>query len=125
MTLLYPDLSKTIYDCAFEVHKQLGPGLLESAYEVCLEKELTEAGMFVERQKNLPVPYKGIQLDVSYRVDLFIDRKIIIELKSVESVHPLHTAQLMTYLKLTGCHLGFLINFNVVFLKEGIKRYVL
>lgn len=125
MTLLYPELSKTIYDCAFEVHKHLGPGLLESAYEACLEKELQEAGIDVERQKSIPVSYKGVQLEAGYRLDLFVDQKVIVELKSVDAIHPLHTAQLMTYLKLAKCRLGFLINFNVMLLKDGIKRYVL
>lgn len=125
MTLLYPELAKTIYDCAFEVHKHLGPGLLESAYEACLEKELQEAGIDVERQKSIPVSYKGVQLEAGYRLDLFVDQKVIVELKSVDAIHPLHTAQLMTYLKLAKCRLGFLINFNVMLLKDGIKRYVL
>ncbi len=125
MALIYPELSKTIYDCAFEVHRHLGPGLLESAYEACLENELKEAGVPVERQKNMPVPYKSIHLDVGYRLDLFVSQKVILELKSVETIHPLHIAQLMTYMKLAQCRLGFLINFNVVMLKDGIKRYVL
>lgn len=83
MTLLYPELSKTIYDCAFEVHKHLGPGLLESAYEACLEKELQEAGIDVERQKSIPVSYKGVQLEAGYRLDLFVDQKVIVELEYV------------------------------------------
>lgn len=125
MSLIYPELSKVIYDCAFEVHRHLGPGLLESAYEACLEKELMDEDIVVERQKSMPVPYKGLLLDVGYRLDLYVERKVILELKAIDEIHPIHTAQLLTYMKLANCRLGLLINFNVVLLKDGIKRYVL
>ena len=125
MSFIYPELSKSIYDCAFEVHRQLGPGLLESAYEACLEQELRTAGLLVERQKNMPVPYKGLRLEVGYRLDLHVEHKVILELKAVEEIHPIHIAQLMTYMKLANYRLGILINFNVLLLKDGIKRYVL
>lgn len=125
MSLIYPELSKCIYDCAFEVHRYFGPGLMESAYEACLEKELIDAGLMVERQKGMPVPYKGLLLEVGCRLDLYVNQKVILELKTVESILPVHIAQLMTYMKLADCKLGMLINFNVVLLKDGIKRYVL
>lgn len=125
MAFVYPELSKSIYDCAFEVHRHLGPGLLESAYEACLEKELIDTGLTIERQKGMPVAYKGTLLEVGYRLDLYVEQKVIIELKAVDEIHPIHIAQLMTYMKLADCRLGLLINFNVVLLKDGIKRYVL
>lgn len=100
----------------------MGPGLLESAYEVCLEHELRKAGLKVERQVPLPVTYDGIKLNCGYQLDLLVEGKIIIELKAIESIMPIHEAQLLTYLKLTGLKLGLLINFNVALLKNGIKR---
>jgi GxxExxY protein len=125
MELLYKDLSTKIYDSIFSVHRALGPGLLESAYEICLKKELEDMGLWVETQKSVPLVYKGIELDAGYRVDLMIDQKIILELKAVETIFPVHRAQLLTYLKLTGCSLGFLVNFNVTLVKDGITRMVL
>jgi GxxExxY protein len=98
---------------------------LESAYEICLKKELEDMGLWVETQKSVPLVYKGIELDAGYRVDLMIDQKIILELKAVETIFPVHRAQLLTYLKLTGCSLGFLVNFNVTLVKDGITRMVL
>jgi GxxExxY protein len=125
MELLYKDLSTKIYDGIFSVHRALGPGLLESAYEICLKKELEDMGLWVETQKSVPLVYKGIELDAGYRVDLMIEQKIILELKAVEAIFPVHRAQLLTYLKLTGCSLGFLVNFNVALVKDGITRMVL
>ncbi|HPI20839.1 MAG TPA: GxxExxY protein, partial [Candidatus Kapabacteria bacterium] len=101
-----------------------GPGLLESTYEECLCFELKKHGLAVEKQKPLPLIYEEVKLDVGYRVDLMIDNKFIIELKSVESLNDIHLAQILTYLKLSNCKLGFLINFNVVLLKNGIKRVI-
>lgn len=121
-------LNKISYDiigCALKVHSELGPGLLESTYEVCLEKELLDSGYFVERQKELPVVYNNIRLDAGYRIDLLVEKEIIIELKSVEEIAPIHKAQILTYMKLANKHLGLLINFNVTQLKQGIKRFVL
>ena len=108
-----------------KVHSELGPGLLESTYEVCLEYELLNFGYKVERQKELPVYYNNIKMDAGYRIDLLIENSVIIELKSVETILPIHKAQILTYLKLSEKHLGLLINFNVTKLKEGINRFVL
>ncbi len=107
-----------------KVHSSLGPGLLESTYEVCLEHELRKTGIAVERQVALPVRYDGVQIDCGYRTDLLVERKIIIELKAVDKLAPIHEAQLLTYLKLAGLNLGLMINFNVLHLREGIKRIV-
>jgi GxxExxY protein len=107
------------------VHKNLGPGLLESTYEQCLAHELTSNGIPFKLQHPLPVNYNGIKLDCGYRVDFFVDRKIIVELKSVDKVLPIHQAQLLTYMKLAGIKIGLLMNFNVRFMKNGIKRMVL
>lgn len=118
------DISGKIIGCAIEVHKALGPGLLESAYEECLFYELQAAGLKVEKQKALPVIYKEVKLDAGYRIDLLVEGCVVVELKSVETLHDVHTAQVLTYLKLSGCKLGLLMNFNVYRLKEGIKRLV-
>jgi GxxExxY protein len=125
MELLYKDITGKIVDCAVKVHKQLGPGLLESAYEECLYQELLECGVSSIKQVPMPLIYKGRKLDLGYRLDLLVEDKVVIEVKSVECLIPVHTAQLMTYLKLSGCRVGLLINFNVVFLKEGIRRIIL
>lgn len=119
------DLSYIIIGCAYKVHSQLGPGLLESTYEVCLEHDLLEAGLSVVRQKELPVVYNDIKLNAGYRIDLLIENKIILELKSVEAIAPIHEAQLLTYLKLSGIKLGLLLNFNVTDMKTGILRRVM
>jgi len=111
-------------DCALKVHKELGPGLLESTYEACLLFELQSTGLKVEQQKVLPVIYKDVKLDCGYRLDLLVENKVVIEIKSVESLNEVHMAQIITYLKLSGCRLGFLINFNVVLIKQGIRRVV-
>ena len=120
----YNFITGRIIRCAIEVHKTLGPGLLESVYDVCLSKEIERAGLFVERQKVLPVVYKGISLDKDFVVDQLIENEIIVELKAIENILPVHAAQLLTYLKLSDRHLGLLINFNVPSLKEGIRRKI-
>jgi GxxExxY protein len=115
-------VAKEIVDSAYQIHKELGPGLLESAYEACLEHELTKRGLSVERQKAQPVHYDGIVIDVGYRLDLLVSDLVIIELKAVTELAPIHQAQLTTYLKLSKKTLGFLINFNVPLIKSGIRR---
>ncbi len=119
------DISYTIIGCAYKVHSELGPGLLESTYEVCLEYELLKAGLNVERQKVLPVVYENIKLEAGYRIDLLVNNKIIIELKSVDQIAPIHKAQVMTYLKLSGLKLGLLLNFNTLDMKQGINRVIM
>ena len=114
-----------VVDAAFTVHSALGPGLLESVYEVCLAHELTKRSLKVERQVALPVSYDGIRLDAGLRFDLLVESCLVIELKAVETLLPVHEAQLLTYLKLSGYRLGLLINFNVPLIKDGIKRVVL
>jgi len=117
-------LTTKIIGAAIEVHKSLGPGLLESAYEECLSHELSIQSFSFERQKPLPVIYKGIKLDCGYRLDLVIQNAIILELKSCERVEPIHKAQLLTYLKLSGLSLGLILNFNVPLMRNGIVRVV-
>jgi len=119
------EIFKLILDCAFQVHSELGPGLFESTYEECLFFELKEAGLKVERQKELPLAYKEINLDAGYQVDLLVEDSIVIELKAVEELTEVHEAQLLTYLELSKCKLGLLINFNVKDLNDGIKRVYL
>lgn len=119
------ELSYEIIGCAYEVHRTLGAGLLESTYEMCLCYELEKAGIAFERQKELPVNYKGITLNCGYRIDILVEKQIIIELKSVEALLPVHTAQIMTYMKLSNHSLGLLINFNTTNLQNGIKRYII
>ena len=118
------EISEKIIGCAIEVHKALGPGLLESAYEECLFYEIRQAGLRVEKQKPLPLIYKEVKLEVGYRLDLAVENKVIIEVKSVEALNDIHTAQVLTYLKISGFKLGLLMNFNVLRVKEGIKRLV-
>ena len=117
-------ISRKIIGGAIEVHRALGPGLLESAYETCLAYELAGIGLAVERQKQLPISYKDIELDTAYRLDLLVERKVIVELKAVEQIFPIHKTQLLTYLKLSGLELGLLINFNVKVLRDGISRVI-
>jgi GxxExxY protein len=117
-------LTGKIIGAAIEVHRALGPGLLESAYEECLCYELRSRKIPFERQSPLPVRYKGIILEIGYRLDLFVNNQVIVELKSVERLEPIHTAQVLTYLRLKGCRLGLLINFNVQLLKDGICRLI-
>ena len=116
------EIGKIIVDSAIEVHKTLGPGLLESAYETCLRHELKMRKLDVTAQKELPVIYKGLKMDIAYRLDLLVEKKVIIEIKAVNSLKSIHLAQVMSYLKLSGLKLGYLINFNVNLLKDGIKR---
>lgn len=116
------ELSRIVFDCALKVHKALGPGLLESAYEECLYYELKKSGLDIQKQKALPLVYEEVKLDVGYRIDIIIESKLILEIKSVETLNDIHFAQLLTYLKLTDCKLGLLINFNVLLIKNGIKR---
>lgn len=119
------DCTSEIIGAAIEVHRALGPGLLESTYEACLFHELVQRGLTVEKQKELPVHYKGVQLDCGYRIDLLVEGSVIVELKAIEKLEPIHEAQLLSYLKLSDIKIGLLINFNVEVLKSGIKRRVL
>ncbi len=121
----YKELTDRIIASAIEVHRNLGPGLLESAYEECLCHELTLREIPFERQKNLPLEYKGLKLDCGYRIDIVVDDKVVLELKCVDQILPVHEAQLLTYLKLTGMKVGLILNFKVELLKDGIKRFVL
>ena len=116
---------KKVLDCSFQVHTALGPGLLESAYEECLYYEIQQSGLNVLMQVRLPLVYKEVKLDAGYRIDLLVENKVIIEVKSIESLADIHLAQILTYLKLSGCKLGLLVNFNVSHLKDGIKRVIL
>lgn len=121
----FDKLSNKVIGCAIEVHRALGPGLLESTYEQCLARELSMQNISFELQSALPVLYKGLRLDCGYRVDLLIEKQLIIELKTVEKLLPIHEAQILTYMKLANISIGLLINFNAVLLKDGIKRFVL
>ena len=117
-------VGKVVLDAAFKVHTALGPGLLESVYETCTEFELTKSGLCAPTQVALPVTYQGIKMDAGLRPDMIVENCVIVEFKSVEAMNPIYEAQLLIYLKLTGIRLGFIINFNVVHLKDGIKRMV-
>jgi GxxExxY protein len=117
-------ITERVIGAAIAVHRALGPGPLESAYETCLMYELTQQGLKVEAQKPLPVTYREVKLDCGYRLDLLVEDAVIVELKSVDRLAPIHTAQLMSYLKLSGCKIGLLINFNETLLKNGIVRKV-
>lgn len=117
-------ISEKIIGCAIQVHKELGPGLLESSYEECIYYEIVQSGLLVEKQKPLPLVYKDVKLDCGYRIDLIIEGKVIVEIKAVESLNDIHMAQILTYLKLSKVRLGLLMNFNVTLLKSGIKRVV-
>ncbi|HUL15898.1 MAG TPA: GxxExxY protein [Terriglobales bacterium] len=118
------DLTRKIIGAAIEVHRLLGPGLLESAYEECLCKELTLRGIGHERQKPVPVVYKGVKLECGYRIDILVERRIVVELKAIEQIAPIHEAVVLTYLKLSRNRVGLLINFHVPVLKEGVRRYI-
>jgi GxxExxY protein len=118
------ELSKIVFNAGLKVHKVLGAGLLESAYEECLYYELCKQNLKVEKQKVLPLIYEEVKLDAGYRIDLMLEGKLIIEVKSVEALNDLHLAQILTYLKLSNCKLGLLINFNTVLFKNGIKRVI-
>ncbi|MFZ4618974.1 MAG: GxxExxY protein [Bacteroidota bacterium] len=117
-------ITEKIIGCSIEVHKSLGPGLLESTYEECLFFELNQAGLRVERQKELPIQYKSIELRCGYRIDLLVEEQVIVELKSVDQIIPIHEAQILTYLKLSKKKVGLLINFNSRLLTKGIHRFV-
>lgn len=118
------ELSEKIIGAAIEVHRELGPGLLESTYEACLAHELNLQGIKAVRQQKQPIHYKGLEIDEAYRIDVIVEDRIILELKVVDQLNDIHLAQLLTYLKLSGCSLGYLINFNVPLLKNGIRRVV-
>ncbi|PJA07430.1 MAG: GxxExxY protein [Flavobacteriales bacterium CG_4_10_14_0_2_um_filter_32_8] len=121
----FEELTRKIIGASIDVHKILGPGLLESAYEECLFYELTQQGLRVERQKPVPIVYKEIKLDYGYRIDLLVEDTVIIELKSIDAFAPIHEAQILTYMKFANKKIGLLMNFNVTVLKNGLKRYVL
>ena len=118
------NLTRSIIGSAIEVHKELGPGLLESTYEACLFYELNQKGFFVEKQKILPVKYKEIELEVGYRIDLLVENQVLIELKSVKEILPIHSAQLLSYLKISNLQIGLLFNFNETKLVDGVKRII-
>ncbi|KIH75506.1 GxxExxY protein [Geoalkalibacter ferrihydriticus] len=118
------NITEKIIGCAIKVHQELGPGLLESTYEKCFVHELLAEGLFVEVQKELPVFYRGVNLECGYRIDILVNREVVVELKSVDAILPIHQAQILSYLKLSGCKIGLLINFNVTMLKQGIRRLV-
>lgn len=118
------ELAKLVIGCAIKVHRELGPGLLESAYQACLFYELVKEDLLVEKEKPLPLVYDEVKLDCGYRLDPIVERKLIVEIKSVEALNDIHLAQVLTYLKLSECKLGLLINFNSLLLKDGIKRIV-
>ena len=121
----FEEVSGRVIGFAIEVHRTLGPGLLESAYEQCLCHELTQSGIAFQRQVPVPIVYKGLELECAYRLDLVVDRQLIVEIKAIEKLLPIHSAQLLTYLKLTGIHAGLLMNFHTEVLRDGIKRVVL
>jgi GxxExxY protein len=116
------EIARIVVDCSFKIHKTLGPGLLESAYEECLFYEMPKRGLSVEKEKPLPLVYESVKLQIGYRVDFLVEHKVIIDVKSIEALADIHIAQVLTYLKLSGCKLGLLINFNVPLIKDGIKR---
>lgn len=118
------EISRLVYEAGYEVHKALGPGLLESAYEECLFYELNKHDIFVERQKSMPLMYEEVKLDVGYRLDFLIENKFVLEIKSIESLNDIHLAQILTYLRLSNCKLGMLINFNTLQFKNGVKRVI-
>jgi GxxExxY protein len=118
------EISGRIISAAIEVHKQLGPGLFESAYEECLSYELAGNGLFIKRQEPVPVVYKRVRLEWDFRIDILVENLIVVELKSVDTLLPIHEAQILTYMKFARKHLGLLINFNVPLLKRGLKRFV-
>ena len=123
-TISENEISRIVYEAGYMVHKALGPGLSESAYEECLFYELSQAGLLVEKQKPMPLIYKEVKLDIGYRLDLLVERKFVIEIKSVEALNDIHLAQILTYLRLSDCKLGMLINFNTAQFKNGVKRVI-
>lgn len=121
----YNIITENVLKYAFRVHSELGPGLLESSYKECLFYELNKNGIYTEKEKALPLIYQDVKLEIGYRVDLIVENKVIIEIKAVEALTDVHTAQVLTYLKLSGCKVGLLLNFHTAHLKQGIKRFVL
>ncbi|MEI6694889.1 MAG: GxxExxY protein [Bacteroidota bacterium] len=119
------EISKIILDCAYKVHSALGPGLLESVYRECLSYELIKIGLSIEKEKPLPLVYEEVRLECGFRIDILVEKKVVIELKTVEAFSDVHIAQTLTYMKLSGCHLGLLLNFYTKSLKNGIKRLIL
>ena len=124
MNLNENELSKFVFEAGLKVHRALGAGLLESAYQECLYYELQKLGLMVEKQKALPLVYEEVKLDAGYRIDLLVENKLVVEIKSVEALNDLHLAQILTYLKLSNCKLGLLMNFNTVLFKNGVKRVI-
>ena len=118
-------VGRAVLDAAFAVHKALGPGLLESVYEACLSEELQQAGFAIERQAGIPITYGKVRMDVGYRLDLLVERAVVVEIKSIDALAAIHTAQMLTYLRFSEVRLGYLINFNTVMLKNGLRRLVL
>ena len=119
------EISKIVVDAGLKVHRTLGPGLLESAYEACLYHELCSRHLQVEKQKPIPLVYQGVQLEVGYRIDLLVENKLVVEIIAVDALHVIHRAQILNYLRLSNCKLGLLINFNTVLFKEGVKRFII
>lgn len=118
------ELAKIVFNLGLKIHKSLGPGLLESAYEECLHYELLNFGLNISRQKPLPLIYEDIKLEIGYRVDFLIEKKLVVEIKSVDCLNDIHLAQILTYLKLSNCKLGLLINFNTLLFKDGVRRVI-
>jgi GxxExxY protein len=124
MIMTENEIARIVFDLGLKIHKTLGPGLLESSYEECLFYEINKCGLSVEKQKALPLIYEDVKLEIGYRIDLMVERKLIVEVKAVEALNDLHLAQILTYLKLSNCKLGLLINFNSVLFKNGVKRVI-
>jgi len=118
------EIAKIVFDLGLKVHWNLGPGLLESSYEECLRYEINKYGLYVEKQKALPLKYEEVKLEIGYRIDLLVENKLIIEIKAIDALNDIHLAQILTYLKLSNCKLGLLINFNTVLFKNGVKRVI-
>ena len=119
------EITQRILKCAFRVHSELGPGLLESSYQECLTYEMIEEGLYVERQKPMPLIYKEVKVDIGYRLDLLVESRVVVEIKVAEAFTDVHLAQILTYLRLSNCKVGLLLNFKVASMKNGIKRVVL
>jgi GxxExxY protein len=120
----FDTLSNIVIGAGLIVHRALGPGLLESTYEACMAHELTNQRLYLERQKSLPLKYKGILLDCGYRMDIVVERRLVVEIKAIQRIEPIHEAQLLTYLRLSGCKVGLIMNFNVTLFRDGLKRIV-
>ena len=118
------EISNVVIGCAIQVHRDLGPGLLESSYQECLCYQISHSGLFVDKQKGLPLVYNDVRLECGYRIDLLVEKKVVVEVKAVDAFNDIHLAQVLTYLRLSKCKLGLLLNFNVTILKNGIKRVV-